>query len=250
MLEDYRLFYMPNELLGSMCSLTNSVESIDEMQLHCALMGCQDLDDSELEVNGFVLVPYQHAVRKMYVPCRILWLEDGIATLNFEWCLEDKIFDENKNDYVKSNIRKFLNSCKFINRLSPKLLKLCIESNVRWKNLKVKDKFWLLSHEEVGFKKISWLENNIMSRWFSKTFAGCDSRRKLYIDESGKVSGSTDCWWLRSADLSGGHYGSRVSTSGAVGYCEADFFYGCSPAFQIQISRIATPQPMIDGRTT
>ena len=250
MLEDYRLFYMPNELLGSMRSLTNSVESIDEMQLHCALMGCQDLDNSELEVNDFVLVPYKHAARKMYVPCRILWLEDGIATLNFEWCLEDKIFDENKNDYVKSNIRKFLNSCKFINRLSPKLLKLCIESNVRWKNLKVKDKFWLLSHEEVGFKKISWLENNITSRWFSKTFASCDSRRKLYIDESGNVSGSADRWWLRSADLSGGHYGSRVSTSGAVGYCEANYCYGCSPAFQIQISRIAAPRPMIDGHTT
>ena len=250
MFEDYRLFYMPNELLGSMRSMTNSVESIDEMQLHCALMGCQDLDDSELEVNDFVLVPYKHAVRTMYVPCRILWLEDGIATLNFEWCLEDKIFDENKNDYVKSSIRKFLNSRKFIDRLSPKLLKLCIESNVSWKNLKVKDKFWLLSHEEVGFTKIYWLENNITSRWFSKTFASCDSRRKLYIDESGKVSVSADDWWLRSAYSSDDNSVGLVYPSGTMSSSNTYYNGGCSPAFQIQISRIATPQPMIDGRTT
>lgn len=249
MLEDYRLFYMPNELLGSMCSLTNSVESIDEMQLHCALMGCQDLDDSELEVNDFVLVPYKHAARMMYVPCRILWLEDGIATLNFEWCLEDKIFDEDGNDYVKSSIRKFLNSRKFIDRLSPKLLKLCIESSIRWKNFEIKDKFWLLSHEEVGFKKVAWLANN-KPRWFSKTFTNDNSRRKLYIDESGKVDGSAGYWWLRSAYSSSYYFVGSVRINGTVDSSYANYICGCSPAFQIQISRIAAQLPMIDSRTT
>ena len=232
MLEDYRLFYMPNELLGSMRSLTNSVESIDEMQLHCTLMGCQDLADAELEVNGFVLVLYQHAVRKMYVPCRILSLEDGIATLNFEWCLEDRIFDKDNNDYVKSDIRKFLNSNKFIDRLSPKLLKLCIESSIWWKNFEIKDKFWLLSHEELGFKKVSWLANNTKPRWFSKTFASDDSRRKLYIDESGKVGGFAGGWWLRSSSSSFDSSVGLVSTggkvSGSCAYCSS----GCSPAFK------------------
>ena len=250
MLEDYRLFYMPNELLGSMCSLTNSVESIDEMQLHCALMGCQDLDDSELEVNDFVLVPYKHAARKMYVPCRILWLEDGIATLNFEWCLKDRIFDKDNNDYVKSDIRKFLNSNKFIDRLSPKLLNLCIESSIWWKNFEIKDKFWLLSHEEVGFKKVSWLANNTKPRRFSKTFASDDSRRKLYIDESGKVSWSAYYWWLRSAYSSNGYSVGYVYTTGRVYYNYTSNSYGCSPAFQIKISRIATQRPMTDGRTS
>lgn len=250
MLEDYRLFYMPNELLGSMRSLTNSVESIDEMQLHCTLMGCQDLADAELEVNGFVLVPYQHAAREMYVPCRILWLEDGVATLNFEWCLEDRIFDKDNNDYVKSDIRKFLNSNKFIDRLSPKLLNLCIESNIWWKNFEIKDKFWLLSHEEVGFKKVSWLSNNTKPRLFSKTFASDDSRRKLYIDESGKVGGSAYYWWLRSAYSSNGYSVGYVYTTGRVYYNYSSNSYGCSPAFQIQISRIAAQRPMTDGRTT
>lgn len=239
MLEDYRLFYMPNELLGSMRSLTNSVESIDEMQLHCTLMGCQDLADAELEVNDFVLVPYQHAARKMYVPCRILWLEDGVATLNFEWSLEDKIFDRNSNDYVKSDIRKFLNSPKFINRLSPKLLKLCVESSIWWKNFEIKNKFWLLSHEEVGFKRVSWLANNTKPRWFSKTFVSDNSRRKLYIDKSGKVDGSTGSWWLRSVSSSYVSYAGFVRWSGSVGYNYTGDDYSCSPAFQIQISRIA-----------
>ena len=216
-----------------MRSLTNSVESIYEMQLHCTLMGCQDLADAELEVNGFVLVPYQHAVRKMYVPCRILWLEDGIATLNFEWCLEDRIFDKDNNDYVKSDIRKFLNSNKFIDRLSPKLLKLCIESSIWWKNFEIKDKFWLLSHEEVGFKKVSWLANNTKPRWFSKTFTSEDSRRKLYIYKSGKVGGSTDSWWLRSAYSSGDNYVCRVNTFGNVSSNSVHYF-GCSPAFQFR----------------
>ena len=249
MLEDYRLFYMPNELLDSMRSLTNSVESIDEMQLHCTLMGCQDLADAELEVNGFVLVPYQHAVRKMYVPCRILSLEDGIATLNFEWCLEDRIFDKNSNDYVKSGIRKFLNSRKFIDRLSPRLQKLCIESSIWWKNFEIKDKFWLLSHEEVGFKKVAWLANN-KPRWFSKTFTNDNSRRKLYIDESGKVGGSADSWWLRSAYSYNDYHVGNVITNGAVKSNYADNSSGCSPAFKIQISRISAKRPMIDGRTT
>ena len=249
MLEDYRLFYMPNELLGSMRSLTNSVESIDEMQLHCTLMGCQDLADAELEVNGFVLVPYQHAAREMYLPCRILWLEDGVATLNFEWCLEDRLFDKSSNDYIKSDIRKFLNSREFIDRLSPRLQKLCIESSIWWKNFEVKDKFWLLSHEEIGLKKTSWLTNNTKPRWFSKTFVGDNSRRKLYIDESGKVDGSVDSWWLRSANSSGDNYVGRVNTSGRVSINSFHYF-GCSPAFQIQISRIAAQRPMIDGRTT
>lgn len=250
MLEDYRLFYMPNELLGSMRSLTNSVESIDEMQLHCALMGCQDLADAELEVNDFVLVPYQHAARKMYVPCRILWLEDGVATLNFEWCLEDRIFDMNSNDYVNSSIRKFLNSHKFINRLSPKLQKLCVESSIWWKNFEIKDKFWLLSHEEVGFKKVFWLANNTKPRWFSKTFVSNDSRQKLYIDESGKVSGSIYYWWLRSDITASDVYVSYVSIHGYVNNDYAFSRVGCSPAFKIQISRIAAQRPMIDGRTT
>ena len=243
MLEDYRLFYMPNELLGSMRSLTNSVESIDEMQLHCTLMGCQDLADAELEVNGFVLVPYQHAVRKMYVPCRILSLEDGIATLNFEWCLEDRIFDKDNNDYVKSDIRKFLNSNKFIDRLSPKLLKLCIESSIWWKNFEIKDKFWLLSHEEAGFKKVSWLANNTKPRWFSKTFVSDNLRRKLYIDKSGKVGGSADFWWLRSAYSSNDDYIGYVYTDGSMNNSHAYHNFGCSPAFQIQISRIAAQRP-------
>ena len=249
MLEDYRLFYMPNELLGSMRSLTNSVESIDEMQLHCTLMGCQDLADAELEVNGFVLVPYQYAARKMYVPCRILWLEDGIATLNFEWCLEDKIFDENGNDYMKSSIRKFLNSCKFIDRLSPRLQKLCIESSIWYKNFEIKDKFWLLSHEEVGFMKTSWLANNTKSRWFSKTFVSDNSRQKLYIDESGKVGRSTYHWCLRSACSFNDNFVGYVSMIGNELNNSANCIYGCSPAFQIQISRIAAQRPMIDGRT-
>ena len=241
---------MPNELLGSMCSLTNSVVSIDEMQLHCTLMGCQDLADAELEVNGFVLVPYQHAVRKMYVPCRILWLEDGIATLNFEWCLEYRIFDKDNNDYVKSDIRKFLNSNKFIDRLSPKLLNLCIESSIWWKNFEIKDKFWLLSHEEVGFKKVSWLANNTKPKWFSKTFVGDDSRRKLYIDKSGKVGGSAVLWWLRSAYSSSDYSVGDVDAAGKVYNYNIHYYDGCSPAFQIQISRIAAQRPMTDGRTS
>ena len=221
-----------------MRSLTNSVESIDEMQLHCTLMGCQDLADAEFEVNDFVLVPYQHAARKMYVPCRILWLEDGVATLNFEWCLEDKIFDKISNDYVKSDIRKFLNSCKFIDRLSPRLLKLCVKSSIWSKNFEIKDKFWLLSHEEVGFNKVSWLENNTKPRWFSKTFVSDDSRRKLYIDESGKIGWSTDYWCLRSANSFNDNFVAYVGRIGTVLNSSVNYNYGCSPAFQIQISRI------------
>lgn len=222
-----------------MRSLTNSVDSIDEMQLNCILMGCQDLVDAELEINDFVLVPYQHATCKMYVPCRILWLEDDVATLNFERCLEDKIFDKNSNDYVKSGIRNFLNSCEFIDRLSPRLQKLCVESSIWWKNFEIKDKFWLLSHEEVGFKKVTWLANNTKSRWFSKTFVSDDSRRKLYIDKFGKVGESAGFWWLRSAysdyDLNVG----IVYMNGNVNSNLAYYDDGCSPAFQIQISRIA-----------
>lgn len=250
MLEDYRLFYMPNELLGSMRSLTNSVESIDEMQLHCTLMGCQDLADAELKVNDFVLVPYQHAVCKMYVPCRILWLEDDVATLNFEWCLEDRFFDNNSNDYVKSSIRKFLNSCKFIDRLSPRLQKLCIESSIWYKNFEIKDKFWLLSHEEVGFMITSWLANNTKPRWFSKTFVSDNSRQKLYIDESGKVGRFTYHWCLRSVSSFNDNFVGYVSMLGNVLNSSANCNYGCSPAFQIQISRIAAPRPMIDNHTT
>ena len=244
MLEDYRLFYMPNELLGSMRSLTNSVESIDEMQLHCILMGCQDLADAELEVNGFVLVPYQHAAREMYVPCRILWLEDGVATLNFEWCLEDRIFDKSSNDYIKSDIRKFLNSREFIDRLSPRLQKLCIESSIWWKNFEIKDKFWLLSHEEIGLKKTAWLTNNTKSRWFSKTFVDDFSRKKSYIRKSdGNVSSSDDFWWLRSAVSSSNYIAGYVFTNGnAVSYNVFEY-NNCSPAFQIQISRIAAQRP-------
>lgn len=207
------------------------------------LMGCCcSLEDAELEVNGFVLVPFFIYGRCMHMPCKILRLEDGVATLNFEWCIEPMRYDSMRNDYEESEIRRYLNSSMFKSRLSPQLQKLIVPSDVPYKWQMLHDDFWLLSHEEIGLD-MSSLACNMRANWFLQTFTEDNARMKLpvFSEEQdgniGQIMVTTDFisnWWLRSSDKLSDRFAGSIYAGAGVYMSDISNKYGCAPCFKIR----------------
>ena len=132
-------------------------------------------------------------------------------------------FDEYKNIWKQSGIRKWLNSNEFLKEFDESFLKHVKETEIHTEDYVTKDKFWLLSHEEVGFKDTyKWFVPNKNTKRFDYFDGSDEKRRRLINDES--------CfWWLRSARSSYSSYVGYVGDVGSVGSSDAGYYNAVLP---------------------
>ena len=132
-------------------------------------------------------------------------------------------FDERRsNNWKDSSIRRKLNSNVFIRKLDEDFINHTIMKEVHTCDYVTHDRFWLLSHEEVGSntnrfkenrlcKKLKYFDESDESRCFDETF--CSAR----------------FWWLRSAGSGYGDIVGCVGIFGNVGLDIADSYYAVLP---------------------
>jgi hypothetical protein len=123
--------------------------------------------------------------------------------------LESK-FDEYKNIWKQSYIRKWLNSNKFLKNFDSEFLNHVKETEVHTEDYVTKDKFWLVSHEEVCFEYANkWFKQNKNTKRFNYFDGSKEKRRRLYVVWP-------RYWLLRSASSSGSTYVGYVIDDGDV----------------------------------
>lgn len=105
---------------------------------------------------------------------------------------ETVAFDKMSNCYQTSEIRRHLTSPKFLDSFNREFISHVKESEVHTEDYITRDRFYLLSHEEVGFiDGLFWLRSNRETKKLDG-FSDCVSRQRMI--------GSTNVyWWLRSA---------------------------------------------------
>jgi hypothetical protein len=133
-------------------------------------------------------------------------------------------FDDKSNVWKKSDIRKWLNSYKFLKEFDESFLNLIKETEVHTEDYVTKDKFWLLSHEEVGYEnKYGVFNPNKNTRKFDY-FDGSDEKRCVLNDV-------IPCgWWLRSVSSGYSYRVGLVYNDGYVCNYNADIYYSVLPA--------------------
>ena len=131
-------------------------------------------------------------------------------------------FDTKTNSWKKSDIRKWLNSDKFLKEFDESFLNHVKETEVHTEDYETKDKFWLLSHEEVGYEnKYRVFKPNKNTRKFDY-FDGSDEKRHI------SFNGKKHYWWLRSSNSD---YPFFVGYVGIGGYVGDSLYYDCSAVF-------------------
>lgn len=125
--------------------------------------------------------------------------------------------DESSNCYKTSNIRKFLKSEEFSNNFNSEFLSRVKISEVHTEDYITQDKFYLLSHEEVGMSH----EEVVLLKRF-KPNQGAKKLDGFSSDFSRirVIDGKKIWWWLRSASSNYDDSVGCVDNGGYVyGYC-------------------------------
>ena len=168
----------------------------------------------------------------------VLGEKDGCTCVQFE-CCETIPFDKNmENDWGDSSSRKYLNSEQFIKKVDPEFMKHVVEATVHTEDYTTKDKFWLLSHEEIGFvDDKNWFMQNRGTKkldYFDNTKVGQKNKKLIRYDFY--VGSSVSSWWLRSASNYSSSYVGNVNYYGIVYYDIAYNYTSCvvAPAVLIK----------------
>lgn len=113
-------------------------------------------------------------------------------------------FDDNSNAYKTSYIRKLLNSDTFLARFNKDFTKRIQETTINTEDYKTKDRFWLLSHEEIN-QSVDFLKLNNNTYAFDLfRYTDINSYTQLLLNlNHQKCFG----WRLRSAYFDADYYG-------------------------------------------
>ena len=112
------------------------------------------------------------------------------------------------NSWRDSSIRKKLNSDEFFCKFDENFMNHIIIKEIHTGDYMTHDRFWLLSHEEIGGNESFLKENHLCKKL--KYFDGYNAR---CFDE---ILCSPCSWWLRSADSGYGILVGCVSDGGYV----------------------------------
>ena len=133
------------------------------------------------------------------------------------------VFDgDGNNSWKDSSIRKKLNSDDFFCKFDKNFRNHVVVKEIHTCDYVTHDRFWLLSHEEVGSTRIFLKENHLC-------------KKLKYFDESDKsrcfdeMLCSVYFWWLRSAYSGYGSYVGCVDSSGGVDYGSAYYYSAVLP---------------------
>ena len=220
--------------ISEICHNAISNAAID---LELCMRGSRNLISSEkelhkiAEVGDKILVSFEGK----YVPWIIINKDKEALTINSEDCLKEKAFDKETNKWKDSAIRKYLNGKYFKDKFEKEFLKLVSDDLIGTEDYTTTDKFWLLSHEEIGNKGNDSLKKNCETKHF-KYFSSRVKRIKEIWNKDGEREARF--WWLRSACAN------DCSSVGLVsdgGYISNNFAYnlygGLSPACSIICNR-------------
>lgn len=148
------------ENLSEIC-LNSSCDA--ELILKLALCGCDhelELDEIKkiAQIGDRILIRFNSKLRPWIIVAR---KENGDLVLNSEDCLETRRFDPYMSSWKDSEIREYLNGDEFAEKFDPEFLKLVKDEDVHTDDYVTRDRFWLLSHEELNC-------NGDQSSWFKK----------------------------------------------------------------------------------
>ena len=120
--------------------------------------------------------------------------------------IRDTFDKEGSNSWKDSSIRMELNSDVFMYKLDKDFINHTVVKKIHTCDYTTYDRFWLLSHEEVGFNTDFFKENYLCKKfqYFDGTY------KSRCFDE---ILCSPCSWWLRSADS---------GISSIVGYVNGD----------------------------
>lgn len=131
------------------------------------------------------------------------------------------------NRWKDSYIRKYINSDGFIGGFNREFAERIIATTVHTDGYETRDRFFLLSCEEVGFEdENKKYKDNSPSRRFD-AFDGTNKSRIRTVNSSARR------WWLRSADTDYRNIVGIVSDVGGVSYDYVGIYLGCLPVCTI-----------------
>lgn len=159
-----KFHYIPKNTFNNVSEVCNLSASNSEIELKLAIhSGGQELELDEIkkiaQIGDKLLIKFNGKL----IPWIIVGKKDnGDLIINSEDCLEKRRFDEKTNKWKDSEIRAYLNGKEFAKKFDPEFLKLVKTEDVHTEDYVTKDKFWLLSHEEVNCPedRKSWFKSN------------------------------------------------------------------------------------------
>lgn len=203
----------------------------EEMDINLTLLGASTLDSKSLTeaiksktfpVGSHVMVRCEH----IPVPFKILaYNDDGTAFCQSMVCLGgDRVFSKNEsNDYLSSDIRKYLQSPKFMS---------AFDSDFK-KNHLLERTFSVEKYDDPD--RLHDFNDRFVLLDMKELYTYCptaSSRIRYFFSKNsrGEFEGSAASWWLRNpyTGYSGSEY--SVLTSGASNYYYAYYSGGCAPA--------------------
>lgn len=133
-------------------STISTSSSIEESILNTTLFGLETLDIEEAkkkaEIGDCLLIQYENKLIPMQV---IHKFDDGRVALQSYYLLDKHAFDKNTNVWRDAEIRKYMNE-DMAAKFDPEFVKLVKPYQVHTDDYVTEDKFWLLSHEEIGYE--------------------------------------------------------------------------------------------------
>lgn len=156
--------YLPeNQIQTYQKSVLEQSSCLAEMKLRADAMGLIEMTKDEAKKiakkGDCLLIEY----KDKYVPFQILKVNkaDNTLILQSYYLLENRKFDDNTNVWRDCDLRRYLNS-DFKKNFSKEFIDSLITTDVHTEDYITKDDFWILSHEEVGYKdENNWFKPNI-----------------------------------------------------------------------------------------
>lgn len=140
---DIETYY--NSVLKTNSSLSASMIMTDLLGLEC-----MDVEDAKKRANIGDCLLFEYDGKML--PFQVIHkYPNGRCVMSSYYVLDNHIFDEKSNVWRDSSIRKYMND-DMAKKFNPEVLKLIKEHDVHTEDYVTKDKFWLLSHEEIGYK--------------------------------------------------------------------------------------------------
>lgn len=140
---------------------------IEESKIKIGIMGLEEYELEEAKkvskIGDCLLLEYDGKL----LPFQVIHKKPGnTVILSSYYVLDNHMFDEKSNVWRDSSIRRYMNN-DMSKKFDPEVLKLVKTSKVHTENYVTEDKFWLLSHEEIGYKdKNNMFKKNIGAEVF------------------------------------------------------------------------------------
>ena len=160
-----KLRYIPRDKSGKISEICNTSSCVEEQNIRLSLLGCDqmlELDEIKriAQIGDRILVRYENRE----IPCIIVARKpNGDLICNSEDCLERRRFDPSTNRWKDSELRRYLNGPEFAKKFDPEFLKLVKTEDVHTEDYVTRDRFWILSHEEVNCPadRSAWFKPNV-----------------------------------------------------------------------------------------